>query len=179
MFLKLVTLCALIVSSFAKIRDCDTSSIFRPTQLSISPDPPISGSPVKLTLIFDNTGDEITSGAVTTTVSLNGMPLSPTTVALCKNTLCPIVSGSNDRSTEMTFPSVSGNIKSKVVWTGPKGESLLCIDTSLKIANTFSIIHSMYKENKEDIKSLYNKLEKLTAENNLRGIIHEITSDEK
>lgn len=127
-----------ITSSFAAIKDCDTTSVFRPTQLALSPDPPVPGKPVRLTLVFDNRGLEITDGTVTTSLSVNYIPVAPSTGALCENTACPIVPGANDRSTETTFPSVTGLIRSKVVWKGVAGQSLLCIDTSFKVANAFN-----------------------------------------
>jgi hypothetical protein len=137
MFLRILALCGLIAAARGTIKDCDSTSVFRPTQLALTPDPPVIGKPVQLTLVFDNTGPEITNGIVSTTLSVNYIPVSPTTEPLCQNTECPIVSGSNDRSTETTFPSVSGLIKSKVVWTGPEGQSLLCIDTAFKVATSY------------------------------------------
>jgi hypothetical protein len=145
--LKLLTLFTLFVNGFATIKDCDPSSVFRPSQLALSPDPPVPGKPVRLTLVFDNTGPEITQGTVSTTLSVNYIPFSPSSVSLCENTPCPIVPGNNDRSTETTFPSVTGIIHSKVTWTGPQGESLLCIDTSLKVANAwnpFNILNNIF-----------------------------------
>lgn len=145
--LKLLTLFTLFVSSFATIKDCDPSSIFRPSQLALSPDPPVPGKPVRLTLIFDNTGPEITQGTVSTSISVNYIPFSPSSVPLCENTACPIVPGSNDRSTETIFPSVTGIIHSKVTWVGPQGESLLCIDSSLKVAsgwNPFNVLNGLF-----------------------------------
>lgn len=148
MLLKLITLCTLAIGSFATIKDCDSSSVFRPTQLALSPDPPVPGKPVRLTLIFDNTASEITDGTVSTSISVNYIPLSPSSGPLCENTACPIIPGSNDRSTETTFPSVTGLIRSKVTWTGPQGQSLLCIDTSFKVANAwnpFNLLDNLFE----------------------------------
>jgi hypothetical protein len=130
---------ALLIPSYATITDCNPSSIFRPTKIAVSPDPPIPGKPVDLTLIFTNTGPEITSGTVTTTISLNGLPLPSSKESLCDNTACPISSGYNDRSTEYTWPSsVTGTIKSQINWTGPNGESLLCINSVFKIPGSWN-----------------------------------------
>lgn len=148
MLLKLITLSTLFVSSFASIKDCDTTSVFRPTQLTLSPDPPVPGKPVRLTLIFDNTGPEITDGTVSTSITLNYIPISPTSGPLCENTACPIIPGSNDRSTETTFPSITGLVHSKVTWTGPQGQSLLCIDTAFKVANAwnpFNLLNGLFE----------------------------------
>lgn len=179
--IRILTLCALIAGSFASIKDCDPSSIFRPTQLSISPDPPIPGQLVKLSLVFDNTGDEVNDGTVTTSITLNSIPISPSTVSLCENTICPIIHGINDRSTETTFPSVTGIIKSRVTWTGSKGESLLCIESSLKVTgasswNPFSILQDSYLSNKHKFEKMFNKFKHMADDNNLRGLIDEINN---
>jgi hypothetical protein len=42
---------------------------------------------------------------------------------------------------------VTGLIHSKVAWTGPNGQSLLCIDTSFKVANAwnpFGILEGLF-----------------------------------
>jgi hypothetical protein len=137
MLLRFLSVCSVISSVIASIKDCDSSSIFRPLELSVSPDPPVPGQPVYLTLIFDNTGSEITSGTVTTTLSINSIPFSPSTEPLCDNTKCPIVSGKNDRSTQNVWPSgVYGLVKSRITWMGPNNENLLCVDTAFKVATT-------------------------------------------
>ncbi len=137
MLLRILSLCTLISSVTASIKDCNPSSIFRPLELTVSPDPPVPGQPVYLTLIFDNPGPDITDGSVTTTLSVNSIPFSPSTEPLCDNTKCPIVSGKNDRSTQNVWPSgVYGLVKSRITWSGSNGEQLLCIDTAFKVAAT-------------------------------------------
>jgi hypothetical protein len=136
--LSVISLFSFFASGLSVVKDCDSTSVFRPTQLALSPDPPVPGKPVRLTLVFDNTGPEITDGVVTTSASVNYIPMAPSTGPLCENTACPIVPGANDRSTETIFPSVTGLIRSKVVWKGMAGQSLLCIDTSFKVANAFN-----------------------------------------
>jgi hypothetical protein len=131
--LKLLSLFALFTTSFASIKNCDTSSLFKITELTLIPDPPVPGQLLQLHLLFDNPDREITEGTVTTTVSLNYIPITPTVESLCKNTECPITIGINNRSTETTFPDVNGLLKSKVVWTDVNDDVLLCIETSLKI----------------------------------------------
>lgn len=133
--LQLFTVYALFTSVVASIKDCDTSSQFRPTQLTLIPDPPVPEQPVYLTLLFDNTGPEVTDGTVTTSINVNYVPITPTMEPLCENTACPIVSGNNNRSTETIFPSFTGAFRSRVTWTGKEGRSLLCIDTNFKVAN--------------------------------------------
>lgn len=119
----------------ASIKDCDPASVFRPTALALYPDPPIRGESVAMTVVFDNPGPEVTEGTVKTAITLNGIPLSPSVEALCDDTVCPIVSGSNDRSTSSVWPdTVTGRISSKITWSGKNGESLLCIQTSVAVS---------------------------------------------
>jgi hypothetical protein len=121
----------------ASITDCDPTSVFRPTELRLVPDPPVRGRPVTMTVKFDNPGDEITDGEVVTSISLNGLPLNPSTGPLCDSTACPLISGPNDRTATSTWPdTVSGKIVTKSQWFGPAGESLLCVQTSVKVAAT-------------------------------------------
>jgi len=183
MFLKFITLCTLFVSTFATIKDCNTNSVFRPTTLKVSPDPPVPGQPVYLTLIFDNPGPEINDGTVITTLNINGMPISVDNKPLCDSTKCPIINGSNDKSTQTNWPQVTGAIKSRVVWTDNNNNQLLCIDTSFKISNSnfWNVLDNakmLYHKNKEEIKTLYSSLKSLAEKNNLRGMLDEIYSKE-
>ena len=119
----------------ASISDCDPASLFRPTELALTPDPPVRNQPVTMTVKFNNPGATVTDGIVTTSVTLNYIPFQPSTEPLCENTACPLVTGPNDRSTTSTWPdTVSGNVVTTSVWTGVNGESLLCVKTSVRVA---------------------------------------------
>ena len=132
----LLRLLAILGTAAAAITDCDTSSVFRPTELSLVPDPPIRGQPVLMTVKFNNPGSEITNGKVVTSITLNGLPLTPSTDPLCENTQCPLVTGANDRTATSTWPdSVSGKIITKSQWYGPAGQSLLCVQTTVRVAS--------------------------------------------
>ena len=125
----------IIQSVNATIHDCDTSSIFRPTILTLSPDPPLPDKTVYLSLVFDNPETIVTNGTVTKVITINGLPYTESK-ALCDDTQCPIVTGSNNRSTETIWPSsVTGKIVSKFTWTGTNSESLLCIEITVKVLN--------------------------------------------
>jgi hypothetical protein len=135
MILRTLVLAAATAFAGASIKDCDSQSIFRPTDLAIYPDPPVRGEPVYMTVKFQNPGAEVTDGKVTTAVTLNGLPLSPSVKTLCEDTVCPIVTGLNDRSTSSVWPSgITGRVASKITWTGPAGESLLCLQTSVSVS---------------------------------------------
>jgi hypothetical protein len=159
MYLKLITVFTLLVGGQTLIRDCDPSSVFRPIKLELSPDPPIQGKQISLTVIFNNTGQPVTDGTVSTSISINRIPFTSISIPLCHDTVCPIVSGLNDRSTTAMFPSISGLIKGRVTWTGAQGESLLCIDTAVKVSpvltwNLFGMLRRALKNNKKEIDEL-------------------------
>jgi hypothetical protein len=117
MFTRIVNLFLVALATFkgtnAIIKDCGAGqTVFQLTELAMNPDPPVRGKPVDMKVVFNNPGDEVTDGTVTTTLSLNFIPFQPSTESLCKNTICPIVNGFNDRSTSSIWPdTVSGSIQ--------------------------------------------------------------------
>jgi hypothetical protein len=120
----------------ATIKDCDPNSQFKITDLALYPDPPKRNEQVYMTVIFNNPGPEITDGKVTTSVTLNGIPFTPSTKPLCEDTECPLIVGTNNRSTMSVWPeTVSGKINSKIQWRDTNGMSLLCIQTSVAVSN--------------------------------------------
>lgn len=135
--MRLFALVALAGLAAATISDCDSASRFRPTELAVTPDPPVANQPISMTVKFDNPGAVVTDGTVTTSVTLNFIPFQPSEEPLCTNTACPIPSGPVDRSTSSTWPDgVSGTVISKSVWTGVDGESLLCVQTKFAVSGT-------------------------------------------
>jgi hypothetical protein len=122
--------------SYSSISDCSSgTSLFQLTDLALTPDPPVTNEPLHMTVVFNNPGAEVNSGTVTTSVTLNWIPFSPSTEALCTNTQCPLVTGLNDRSTSSTWPdNVNGNVQSKIEWIADDGSQLLCIKISAKVA---------------------------------------------
>lgn len=141
----------------ASITDCDTSSVFRPTKLALDPATPVRGQPVTMTVLFNNPGPVITDGTVTTSVTLNYIPFPPSVEALCMNTACPLVTGSNDRSTSSTWPdTVSGSVVTTSRWTDANGRSLLCLKTSVRVAAPVGLRGSMNTTGiEDDILTLY------------------------
>jgi hypothetical protein len=127
---------ALVTVTYSSISDCSNgNSLFQLTDLALTPDPPVRNEPLHMTVVFNNPGEDVSSGTVTTSVTLNWIPFSPTVEALCDNTQCPLINGLNDRSTSSIWPdTVSGNVQSKIEWTGVDGSQLLCIKISAKVA---------------------------------------------
>lgn len=140
MFTRIVNLFFAALATFkginALIKDCGAGqTVFQLTELAMNPDPPVRGKPVDMKVVFNNPGIEVSDGTVTTTLSLNFIPFQPSVEPLCKNTICPIVEGLNDRSTSSVWPdTVSGAVTSKITWLGPNSENLLCIQFNTKVA---------------------------------------------
>jgi hypothetical protein len=118
------------------ITDCDPSSVFRPLTLELTPDPPIRGQSITMIVQFNNPSSVISDGTVVTSVTLNGIPFTPSTDPLCETTICPIDSGFNDRSAKSTWPDISGKVVSKSQWYNADGKSLLCVKTSVTVSGT-------------------------------------------
>jgi hypothetical protein len=123
--------------SDATIKDCGNGlSILQLTDLALKPDPPVGGQLLDMTVKFINPDSDIINGTVTTSLTLNFIPFTPTVEPLCVNTKCPLVNGLNDRSTSNTFPdNVSGKLVSKITWTDLDGSLLLCIQISTQLAS--------------------------------------------
>jgi hypothetical protein len=118
----------LLATATGSITNCNSNSVFKPTRLALYPDPPVHGKPVDMIVEFENPGAEVHDGTVKTSLSLNYIPIAPSTKPLCEDTECPLVTGFNNRSTSSVWPdTVSGKVSSKIVWTSPEGASLLCI----------------------------------------------------
>jgi hypothetical protein len=135
-------LSALIFSNtYGSISDCSSgSSLFQITNLGLSPTNPVVNQPLYMTVQFTNPGPEITDGTVTTSVTYNFIPFSPTVEPLCTNTQCPLLNGFNDRSTNSTWPnSVKGSVVSKIVWTSVDQQVLLCIQINVKSSERNSL----------------------------------------
>ena len=126
---KLSIAFATILSASAAIKSCSsTNSKFDLHSVSLTPDPPIRGQPVELSVDFMNPGDTVLSGKVVTSLSLSYIPLPSQTTPLCEYTDCPIVFGEQIRTSKMVWPdSVSGRISSKMVWKDSSDNELLCI----------------------------------------------------
>jgi len=125
----LTTISLLFASS--TVENCDKNSLLELTELALTPDPPIKGSPVKMTVKFNNPNAIVEDGTITTFLNINGFPYPSQTEPLCENVACPITSGNNDRSVVFTWPQgVSGKITSKIIWEDKDGNSLLCVQIS-------------------------------------------------
>ena len=136
LFRLLTGIVAAVATAVASVSDCSTPTApFKISRLALRPDPPTPGLPVALDLEFSNTGPEITSanaGVAATSITLNGLPFTDSK-PLCDDTACPIVVGFNNRSSETTWPDVTGKVVSTIRWTDAANTELLCIQTSVRV----------------------------------------------
>ena len=136
MLYKLFSLLVGLAFAQGSIKDCDPSSQFRFTELGLTPDPPKVNENVIMKVLFHNPGPEVTEGKAVTSVTWNGIPITPSTKPLCESTECPLTVGLNNRTTISTWPSsVTGSVNSKIQWFDSNGKSLLCIQTSVHVAS--------------------------------------------
>ena len=133
----------------ATVKDCNTSTAFRPVNIAVSPEPPIPNELFQLSFIFNNTGTIIENGNVNIDIDANGLPYSIID-SLCSYLSCPIVNGINDFTHDSTWPDITGKITTKIVITDDNSYQLLCIIIIEKVPSSwsnpiFSIIRSSYK----------------------------------
>jgi hypothetical protein len=133
LFRLLTAVAATAAAAFSSIVDCGgPGASFAITKLALRPDPPIPGLPVALVLEFTNNGPEVNAGTVATTITLNGLPYSDSK-PLCDDTACPIVPGFNNRTSETTWPDITGKVVSTIRWSDAQEAELLCIQTTVRV----------------------------------------------
>jgi hypothetical protein len=139
MFRSLFLLVSAFQATSATIQNCGKdTSLFQLTELSLTPDPPVKGQSVKLSVTFQNPGFSVVSGTSKTSASLNFVPVPDTIQPLCASTTCPLEMRQNERHTTTTWPdTLTGLIKSKLEWFNDTNEQLLCIELQTKIAGSF------------------------------------------
>jgi hypothetical protein len=117
----------------ASVTNCAPNSVFQITQLVLSPpDSAKVGENVTLTLLYTSPV-EVDSGTITTSVTYNFLPITPTVAPLCDSVPCPIGVGDHDGSSWFLVPSgISGTVVTKIVWTDVNATELLCINIKLK-----------------------------------------------
>ncbi|KAI8468561.1 MAG: ML domain-containing protein [Monoraphidium minutum] len=72
---------------------CDADAApFKPTDVLLSPDPPVIGSEVTFT-IKGNADRDVAAGAISMSVAFTGVPIYEASDDLCAKTACPIAPG--------------------------------------------------------------------------------------
>lgn len=126
----------LLTTSYSSVINCDKDSEFQIYELSQTPELYVrGGDEVSLTLKY-HSDREIEEGYISTSVTLNGIPFSPSIEDLCKSISCPLSPGDHDGSTTGIFPSgITGKIVSKVEWYDSFDNLLLCIESTMKVTS--------------------------------------------
>jgi len=127
-----------VVSLFsvdAKVVDCSSPSNpnrFIINSLSLTPPDEVSpGNNVSLGLFYTNP-TLVTDGTVTTSVTYNFLPLTPTVEPLCNSVVCPLQPGQHDGSASFAFPTgLSGTVVTKIVWTVADIQ-VLCLQITMR-----------------------------------------------
>ena len=117
----------------ASVTNCAPNSVFQITQLALDPpDNAKVGQNVTLTLLYTSPVT-IYSGTITTSVTYNFLPFTPTVEPLCESTPCPIEVGYHDASSWFLVPNgISGTIVTKIVWADENATQLLCLNMNVK-----------------------------------------------
>lgn len=124
-----------VLAASVTLKDCgdpatDQAAI---TGFGFSPLSPIPGENTELWVAYD-LKTPITNGTATYSLTLNGIPFTPTVDDLCSQTTCPKEIGSYNETSKSTFPSgVSGKIVTKIQWTNQDAQPLWCLETTFKI----------------------------------------------
>ena len=142
-FLALASFAFLTYDAFAaaKIVDCSAQNPekFVINSLTLSADTVSPGDNVSLGLLYTNPS-LVTDGTVTTTVTYNFIPLSPTTEPLCNSVPCPLEPGQHDGSSSIEIPTgISGSVVTKIIWTVTNIQ-VLCIQITLRVMEKITTI---------------------------------------
>ena len=123
------------LASTVTLRDCgnrnsDQATI---TSMGFNPSNPMPGANTTLWVAYD-LKTPITGGIAKYSVTLNGIPFTPTTDDLCTQTVCPKSIGTYNESSSSLFPnSISGKIVSKIQWTNQDNLPVWCLESTFKI----------------------------------------------
>jgi len=128
----LTALLSSATATSASISTCGSNNLFTVNSMSLTPDPPIVGQNMTMSIYYTNPGPAITGGTAKYSISYNGLPYSSTD-DLCKATECPIEIGEHTViSSALWDGSLSGKIATTIQWSDQTGAPLLCIYTLVR-----------------------------------------------
>jgi len=125
----------IILGATVSLRDCGNPSTDQAkiTGFGFSPSNPVAGVQTELWVAYDLKSN-LTGGTATYSLSLNGIPFSPTVDDLCTQTACPKEIGTYNETSKSTFPSgLSGKVVSKIQWENQNNEPVWCVETTFRI----------------------------------------------
>lgn len=123
-----------LLAASVTLRDCGTPSTDQAviTGYGFSPLSPVAGEPTELWVAYD-LKSPITNGTASYSLTLNGIPFTPTVDELCTQTSCPKDIGTYNETSKSTFPSgVSGKIVTRIQWANQNDQPVWCLETTFK-----------------------------------------------
>lgn len=131
----LKTMLGIYLATTVSLRDCGNPNIDQAKILSMGFNPSYPLPNENTTLWIDyQLRTPIMGGTATYSLSLNGIPFSPTIEDLCTQTACPKPIGIYNETSSSLFPEgISGKIVSKIQWTNQDNLPVLCQETTFKI----------------------------------------------
>jgi hypothetical protein len=130
-----VIFAAYLSSATVTLRDCGNPNTDQAKILSMgfNPTNPLPNENTTLWIDYQ-LRTPITSGTATYSLSLNGIPFSPTIQDLCTQTACPKLIGIYNETSSSLFPEgITGKIVSKIQWKNQDNLPVLCQETTFKI----------------------------------------------
>ena len=125
----------LLMGASVSLRDCGNPATDQAQIMSMgfSPSSPVAGDNTTLWVSYD-LKSALTSGTATYSVSLNGIPFTPTVDDLCTQTSCPKDIGFYNETSSSDFPSgITGKIVSKIQWKNQDNLPVWCVETTFRI----------------------------------------------
>ncbi len=125
----------LFLAATVYLRDCGNPTTDQAviTGYGFSPSNPAAGDQTELWVAYD-LKSAITGGTATYSVSLNGIPFTPTVDDLCTQTICPKETGTYNETSKSTFPSgISGKVISKIQWKNQNDQPVWCLESTFRI----------------------------------------------
>lgn len=116
------------------LKDCGNSATDQAKIVSMgfAPENPKAGDVTEFWVAYDLKSD-VTGGNAEYSVTLNYLPLPPTTDELCTQTSCPKPVGSYNETSHGTFPDVSGKLVTKIQWTNQNEQPVWCAEQTFKV----------------------------------------------
>ncbi len=124
-----------IIGTVVTLRDCGNPNTDQATitGMGFTPSNPSPNENTTLWVAYD-LRSPIQGGTATYSLSLNGIPFTPTVDDLCTQTTCPKEVGSYNETSSSLFPQgVSGKIVSKIQWKNQDNLPVWCQETTFKI----------------------------------------------
>ena len=133
--MSILQLALAVLASTVTLRDCGNPSTDKAliTGYGFSPENPVAGDPTELWVAY-NLNSNVTGGTATYSMTINGIPFTPSVDDLCTQTVCPKNVGSYNETSHSTFPSgISGKIVTKIQWKDQDSQPIWCLESSFKI----------------------------------------------